>query len=223
MKHISKILSPLVLLCGLWSVTASAWANPAISKVSVHTQRELVTLDAKLIDAFSAKMTEAIESGVAMTFTFEIELRKEASFGDETVTQNKVTHTVQYDTLKKIYRFSSQGKNVNRKVETKTLEKYQELMLTLKNIPIAHVYKLDPEEKYYVRVKAEMEAEDLGFPFNYLLFFVPFKEFETTWKQSTPLTLKMDPAFGIEASKRPSKPGSIPAKGVGDGIRSFNQ
>ena len=224
MNNISKILRvvTLVFAVGCFFITP-AWASPTLSKVSLNTEKEVVTLDAELIDAFSEKVEEAIESGVAMTFTYEIELLKESSgFGDEVVSQNKVAHTIQYDTLKKVYQFSAQGKNVKRKVTTKSMEKYQQLMLTLKDIPIAHIFKLDPEEKYYARVKAEMEAEGLWFPFNYLLFFVPFNEFETSWTQSAPLTVKMDPAFGLEASQKKSKP-AIPAKGVADGIRSFNQ
>ena len=223
MNNFSKILGVLTLIFGIgYFLTAPAWASPTLSKVSLNTEKEVITLDAELIDAFNEKIGEAIESGVAMTFTYEIELLKESSFGDEVVSQNKVTHTIQYDTLKKVYQFSSLGKNVNRKVTTKSMEKYQQLMLTLKDIPIAHIFKLDPEEKYYARVKAEMEADGLWFPFNYLLFFVPFNEFETSWTQSTPLTVNMDPAFGLEASQKKSKP-AIPAKGVADGIRSFNQ
>ena len=200
-----------------------AWAQPAITQVNLNTDKEVITLNADLIDAFNEKISEAIESGVAMTFTYEIEFLKHSSvFGDEVISENTVTHTVQYDTLKKIYQFSSQGKNVNRKIATKSAEKYQELMLSLKDIPVAHIFKLDPEEKYYARVKAEMEAEGLWFPFNYLLFFVPFNEFETSWTQSTPLTVKMDPAFGVDSTQKKSKP-AIPAKGVTNGIRSFNQ
>ena len=223
MNNFSKSLRVLTLIFGIWCfLIAPSWADPTLSKVSLNTEKEVITLDAELIDAFNEKIGEAIESGVAMTFTYEIELLKESSFGDEVVSQNKVTHTIQYDTLKKVYQFSSLGKNVNRKVTTKSMEKYQQLMLTLKDIPIAHIFKLDPEEKYYARVKAEMEADGLWFPFNYLLFFVPFNEFETSWTQSTPLTVNMDPAFGLEASQKKSKP-AIPAKGVADGIRSFNQ
>ncbi len=224
MKPLSKTLRRLILLMGIWCfLLTPAWAAPTISKIRVHTEKELITLDAELIDAFNEKILEAIESGVAMTFTYEIELRKQTSvFGDDVVSQNKVTHTVRYDTLKKVYQFTSQGKNVNRKVSTKSDERYQQLMRTLKDIPIAHVYKLDPEEKYYARVKAEMEADGLWFPFNYLLFFVPFSEFETSWTQSTPVAVHMDVAFGGEASQKKSEP-AIPAKGVANGIRSFNQ
>ena len=224
MNNFSKTLRVLVLFLGIGCfLTTPSWAQPNISKVSLNTEKQVITLDAELIDAFNEKIREAIESGVAMTFTYEIEFLKHSSvFGDKVVSQNKVTHTVQYDTLKKIYQFSSQGKNVNRKVSTKSMEKYQELMLTLKGIPVGHIFKLDPEEKYYARVKAEMEAEGLWFPFNYLLFFVPFEQFETSWTQSTPLTVKMDPAFGVDSNQKNSKP-AIPAKGVANGIRSFNQ
>ena len=224
MNNSSKILRVFIFVLAIGCfLIAPAWAAPSISKIHLNTEKEVITLDAELIEAFNEKVKEAIQSGVAMTFTYEIELLKQSSvFGDEVVSQNKITHTIQYDTLKKIYQFSSQGKNISRKVTTKSMEKYQELMLTLKDIPIAHNFKLEPEEKYYARVKAEMEAEGLWFPFNYLLFFVPFNEFETSWTQSTPLTVKMDPAFGMEASQKKSKPEN-PAKGVADGIRSFNQ
>lgn len=223
MNRFSKSFRMVALVFGIGCcLVTSAWAKPTISKVSVNTQKKLITLDAELIDAFNEKIKEAIESGVAMTFTYEIELRKQSIFGDEVVSRNKVTHSIQYDTLKKVYQFSSQGKNVSRKVSTKSMERYQQLMLTLKDIPIAHVFKLDPAEKYYVQVKAEMEAEGLWFPFNYLLFFVPFNEFETSWTQSIPLTIQMDPAFGVEASQKKAKP-STPVKGAADGIRSFNQ
>jgi hypothetical protein len=223
MDNFSKILRVLTLIFGIWCVLiAPAGAKPTLSKVSLNTEKEVITLDAELIDAFNENIREAIESGVAMTFTYEIELLKESGFGDEVVSHNMVTHTIQYDTLKKVYQFSSQGKNVNLKMTTKSTDKYQQMMLTLKNIPISHIFKLDPEEKYYARVKAGMEAEGLWFPFNYLLFFVPFNEFETSWTRSTPLTVNMDPAFGLEASQKKSKP-AIPAKGVADGIRSFNQ
>ena len=224
MNNSSKILRVFTLVFAIGCfLIAPAWAAPSISKIHLNTEKEVITLDAELIEAFNEKVKEAIQSGVAMTFTYEIELLKQSSvFGDEVVSQNKITHTIQYDTLKKVYKFSSQGKNISRQVTTKSMEKYQELMLTLKDIPIAHNFKLDPEEKYYARVKAEMEAEGLWFPFNYLLFFVPFNEFETSWTQSTPLTVKMDPAFGMDASQKKSKPKN-PAKGVADGIRSFNQ
>ena len=224
MMPFSKTLRRMILLFGIWCfLWTPAWSTPTISKISVHTENELITLDAELIDAFTEKILEAIESGVTMTFTYQIELLKKTSvFGDDVVSQIQVAQTVQYNTLKKVYEFTSQGKNVNRKVSTKSDERYKQLMLTLKDIPIGHVFKLDPEEKYYARVKAEMEADGLWFPFNYLLFFVPFSEFETSWTQSTPVTFHLDAAFGGEATQKKSE-SAIPAKGVANGIRSFNQ
>ena len=160
----SKTLRRLTFLLGIWCfLWAPAWAAPTISKISVHTEHELITLNAELIDAFTEKILEAIESGVTITFTYQIELLKKTSvFGDEVVSQIQVTQTVHFNTLKKVYEFTSQGKNINRKVSTKSDERYQQLMLTLKDVPIAHVFKLDPEEKYYARVPPYVTRTDYG-------------------------------------------------------------
>jgi hypothetical protein len=132
MKNFSKIFRVLTFVFGIgYFLITSAWAKPNISKVSLNTEKEVITLDAELIDVFNEKIGEAIESGVAMTFTYEIELLKSSGFGDEVVSQNKVTHTIQYDTLKKVYQFSSQGKNVNRKMTTKSMERTRRKSITL--------------------------------------------------------------------------------------------
>ena len=223
MKTLPKFFGVLIFVITTLGFLSAGWTSPSIKKVLVNTEKELITLEAQLEDAFSEKILEAIHSGVAITFTFEVELRKQASvFGDDVVSENKIMQTIQYDTLKKVYQFTSQGKNVNRTVSTKENGRYKDLMRTLKDIPIGHTYKLDPEEQYYARVKAKMESDGLWFPFNYLLFFVPFNEFETAWTQSAPLSLRLDAAFETGNSHKNSK-SAIPAQGVANGIRSFNQ
>ena len=96
MKNFPKAIRIPFLLLGVWCLLiASAWADPTISKVSLNTGKELVTVNAELVYAFNEKISEAIESGVAMTFTYEIELLKQSSgFGDDVVSKNKVTISV---------------------------------------------------------------------------------------------------------------------------------
>ena len=92
-------------------------------------------------------------------------------------------------------------------------------MLTLRDIPIAPIYKLDPNEKYYVRVKADLETDRFWFPFNYIFFFVPFSEFETSWAQTSPLAIDPDLEL-LKQTKRSKKKINGVAKEV---IRSFNK
>ena len=207
-----------MLTMGLVSPVSAV--SPDVVNVGVGTNGKYVVMNARLVDGFTEKILEAIENGVPMGFTFEIELRKANTLWmDSLVSSNKVRHRVQFDSLKKAYRFSEFGKNVKRKIITRKESRYQKLMLTLKNIPIAPIYKLDPNEKYYVRVKADLETDRFWFPFNYIFFFVPFSAFETSWAHTSPLSIDPDLELSKQASGSNKKEGAVSR----DVIRSFNK
>ena len=207
-----------ILTMGLVSPVSAG--SPDVVNIGVGTNGKYVVMNARLVDGFTEKILEAIENGVTMGFTFEIELRKDNTLWvDSLVSSNKVRHRVQFDSLKKIYRFSESGINVKRKIITRKESRYQKLMLTLKDIPIAPIYKLDPNEKYYVRVKADLETDRFWFPFNYIFFFVPFSAFETSWAQTSPLSIDPDLVLSKQASGSNKKEGAVSR----DVIRSFNK
>ncbi len=207
-----------MLTLGLVSPVSAV--SPDVVNIGVGTNGKYVVMNARLVDGFTEKILEAIQNGVPMGFTFEIELRKDNTLWvDSLVSSNKVRHRVQFDSLKKIYRFSESGKNVKRKIITRKESRYQKLMLTLKDIPIAPIYKLDPNEKYYVRVKADLETDRFWFPFNYIFFFVPFNAFETSWAQTSPLSIDPDLELSKQAGGSNKKRGAISR----DVIRSFNK
>jgi len=216
---IFKWVSAFYLLAiGLVSPVSAV--SPDVVNIGVGTKGKYVVVNARLVDGFTEKIQEAIENGVPMGFTFEIELRKEnALWVDSLVSSNKVRHRVRFDSLKKTYRFSEFGKNIKRNIITREVSRYQKLMLTLEDIPIAPIYKLDPNEKYYVRVKADLETDRFWFPFNYIFFFVPFSEFETSWVQTSPLSIDPD----LELSKQASSPHKNEGTLSTDVIRSFNK
>ena len=207
-----------MLTLGLVSPVSAV--SPDVVNIGVGTNGKYLVMSARLVDGFTEKILEAIENGIPMGFTFEIELRKDNTLWvDSLVSSNKVRHRVQFDSLKKIYRFSESGKNVKRKIITRKESRYQKLMLTLKDIPIAPIYKLDPNEKYYVRVKADLETDRFWFPFNYIFFFVPFSAFETSWAQTSPLSIDPDLELSKQAGGSNKKRGAISR----DVIRSFNK
>ena len=157
-----------------------------------------------------------------MGFTLKIELRKENTvWVDSLVSSNTIRHKIQFDPLKKAYRFSEVGKNVRRKVMTHKISRYQKLMLTLKDIPIAPIFRLNPDEKYYVRVKTDLETDRFWFPFNYIFFFVPFSDFETSWAQTSPLSI--DPELELSKQAADKKSRTREGKVSRDVIRSFNK
>ncbi len=218
------VLSAVV---AIWlTLTAGAWAeSPALVNIGVGTQGNLVVMNARLIGGFTDSILEAIESGVPMTFTYRVELRQEnAVMKDSLVSSNTIKHKIRYDSLKKIYRFSEIGKGIKRKIATRNKENYQKLMLNLDNIPIGSVRRLPPNEKYYIRVKANLETDRLWFPFNYLFFFLPFNDFDADWAQSSPLSVNPNTALAENDVRRsPRSQSEKNRKGVNRVIRSFNQ
>jgi len=226
MKKYNAVLKTLGMVVWLWCLLGSAaQADPTMVNIGVHATEELLVIDGELVDAFTEKMKEVIDSGVPITLNYYIELRKKVSiFGDTLVGSNTILNTVQYDSLQKVYRYSSAGKSVKRKVLTHSRNRCQQLMVTLKNIPIAPLYKLEPNEKYYVRIKAELEAEEFMFPFNYLLFFVPFDGFETSWSLSSLLAIDSGLPFSQEAkSEGQSKKAKESPRTMKNVVRSFHQ
>ena len=216
---ISLWVSAFFLLTMVLVSPASA-VSPDVVNIGVGTKGKYVVMNARLVDGFTEKIQEAINNGVPMGFTFEIELRKANTvWMDSLISSNKVRHRVQFDSLKKMYRFSEFGKNLKRNIITRKKSRYQQLMLNLEDIPIAPIYKLDPNEKYYVRVKADLETDRFWFPFNYIFFFVPFSEFETSWAQTSPLAIDPD----LELSKEANGPIKEKKSLSRDVIRSFNK
>ena len=207
------------LLC--FQVTSAIAASPYIVNISVGNTGNVVTVDATLVDGFNDSMLEAIESGVPISFTYEVELRQIIPLWmDSLVSKATIKNTVQYDTLNKVYSFSAIGKNVKRKVITRDKALFQKLMRRLDHLPIASTYKMNMSEKYYVRIKASLETDRFWFPFNYIFFFVPFNDVKTSWSESSPLRLP-DPTYSEEAKETHHE--SESSEVLNSVVRSFNQ
>ena len=214
----------IAIMMFFFALVSEAMAqSPNLVNIGVSTKGNLITMHARLVGGMTDSIVEAIESGVPISFTYSIELRSNNTIlADSLLSKNTVRHTVQYDSLKKVYRFSAKGKNVKRRLMTRHNSKYQKLMLTLEDIPIGTVNRLDPEETYYIRVKADLETDRFWFPFNYLFFFVPFSDFKASWVESSPLSIDPDLVLSKEASTSlknkkndPEVPNHV--------IRSFNK
>ena len=200
-------------------------ASPSIVNIGVGTKGKVVLMNARLVDGFNNSIMDAIENGVPISFTFIVELRQKNNlWSDDLISSNTINHTIQYDSLKMVYRFSESGKSIKRKIITRNKENYQKLMLTLENIPIASTRRLTSNEKYYIRIKANLETDHIWFPFNHLFSFLPFNNLEAAWAESSPLSINPDLAFLKNKPKNKTPRDNIKQlKKINPVVRSFNQ
>ena len=200
-------------------------ASPSLVNIGVGTKGKIVVMNARLVDGFNDSIMDAIENGIPISFTFIVELRqKNTLWNDTLVSSNTINHTIQYDSLKMVYRFSESGKSIKRKIITRNKENYQKLMLTLENIPIASTRRLTSNEKYYIRIKANLETNHISFPFNHLFSLLPFNNFEAAWAESSPLSINPNLAFAKNKLRKKTSRNNIKQpKKINPVVRSFNQ
>lgn len=83
----------------------------------------------------------------------------------------------------------SGGKTAADPVALKNLKELERWMTHLEKVDLGPAKGLDRYTRYYIRVRCEMKSIKLIPPFNYILFFVSFWDFDTDWGSSTPFTI----------------------------------
>ena len=152
-----------------------------VDKVVIINNPDNTQISFEIKNAFTKEIEEGIKSGMPTSFTFFVELyRKQGIWFDELLAEQVFKHTVKYDTLKEEYEIVLEEKPQNS-IRVKEIEQAKKIMAGSENIIIQHASALKKEEQYQLRIRATLDAIDLPFPLNYMLFFVSFWNYETDW------------------------------------------
>jgi len=156
----------------------------------VNTGGKLV-LNASLKNGLSEEIIEVIKSGVPVSITYKVALKiKRPLFFNKKIDTRVIKRSVEYDILQEEYKLFN---NSGRKITTKNTDDLDEALLsltTLENIPLIETDKLNKDKKYFAEVKAQLNSKRSWFPFDYILFFFPFLNFDTSWENSSSFSLK---------------------------------
>lgn len=186
MKKTPYIFIALLFVLANASYSQSAGAAKINNVIISHTpQNILVSFDIK--DGFTKEIEDAIKSGIPTAFTFIVEFYRERSIWfDEKLAEVKFRHTVKYDTMKAEYEVLLEEKaQSNKIIRLKDLSKVKELMTKAEIIQVSSPAAIQKGSMYGVKIKAKLDAVELFFPLNYMLFFVSFWDFETDWHEET--------------------------------------
>ncbi len=124
----------------------------------------LVTFE--LSDGLTADVRDAIQSGLATTFSYELELRRGTStWFDRTLAAVTITATVRFDNLTRRYQLS---RSVDGRVEdakpTEDLDAVRRWMTRFDLVPLSRTSTLEANGEYYVRVRAHARPRNTWFP-----------------------------------------------------------
>ncbi len=176
MKHATCWL--IILILGL---SGLVWADDAqLDDIIVTNTRDDLLLYLNATHAFNEELTTAIQSGVAVTFTYFIRLNRIQSFWkDQTISDLDIIHTIEYNTLKDEYVVTRSWEKQPHTV--KQFDAARKLMTTITSLVVTPLSELSKNQQYRIRVKAEQKRRHLPYKMHYLLFFMSLRDFETDW------------------------------------------
>lgn len=124
--------------------------------------RVLVSFD--LTDAFSSDVRDAIQSGLATTFSYDVELRRGSAFFDRTVASVTIEASVRFDNLTRRYQVS---RTVDGRVEdarpTEDQQAVRRWLTHFEQVPLSNTSTLETNGEYSVRVRAHTRPRNNWF------------------------------------------------------------
>lgn len=168
---------------GLIFLTAgSVCAETAsINKLTVKNTRDNLLLYFELENSFTDRILKAVESGVKISFSFDVQVyKKRRLWPDEQIVDTTLHHTVKYDALKKEYLITRSWKP-EKTITVATLDEAKTIMNQVDGFNLVSVTELVRGDLYRAMAKAEQDRLSLPYYLKYFLFFFSFWEFETDW------------------------------------------
>ena len=177
-KRAKTVVFLLILLVIPNAVPAQ---DATLTNITVSNTRDDLLLYLNLEGAFREEMKKAILSGVPFTFSYFAKLNRVQNFWfDKDIADIEVTHTIKYDNLKKEFTVERSWKEDNPQV-TKSFAEAKKWMTEINSLKIIPLNRLEKDEQYQLRVKAEVSKKTLPLYLHYILFFVSLWDFETDW------------------------------------------
>jgi hypothetical protein len=155
-------MKPLLTAIVILGALATAHAGAPDLSVTPIAREGQVLVSFELSEGLTAAIRESIQSGLATTFSYDIQLRRAAAtWVDRTLASLSVTATVRFDNLTRRYQIS---RSIDGRLEearpTENREAVYRWMTCFERIPLSPTSKLEPNGEYYVRVRALTRPRD---------------------------------------------------------------
>lgn len=182
----------IILSLTLADVVLSA-DSPSMGDILITNTSDHIIFFSYLKDGFTSAVNERLQSGLPITFTYYVELRrKRLLWFNSRVARKVFTHKVKYDTLRKEYIYiRDEGPQKEERV-TKDYREIQRWITFLDGLELANYDLLEAGKKYYVRIKAEIKPLNAPSPLRYVKMFIPFLDQNTSWQESSPFVIRKE-------------------------------
>ena len=183
-RKLSSFLLFIILLFSTVLVSSSIAIEknvPHFSDVILTTSETDLLLFGTLHNSFTDEMIQGLHSGLPIQFSFFVQLNKvREHWSNENIASLEFKHTLTYDTLKESYKVKME--ETHQKTFTyQTLTKAKKAMCEINGLKVYKLAKLIPDQKYTLRVKAELYKKTLPMGLHHIVPFLSWWDIETDW------------------------------------------
>jgi hypothetical protein len=182
-----KTLAFFLIFQLFWLATASHGSatepkqKAAFKELTATTSETHLLVFGTLESSFTPEMISILHSGIALKFSYFIELFKTAeNWPDEQVITLAFQHIMSYDTLKETYRVTLEEDN-NKILPFKSLSEAQNVLKELNGTKVIALKQLIPNNRYKLKIRAELYQKTLPLSLHNVLPFLSWGDVATDW------------------------------------------
>ena len=160
----ARTLSLIVATVVLLSVALRA---AEVIRVRPLARDGVVLVSFELDDGFTEEVQAAIHSGLPITFTYDVELRRGVPLWiDRAIASSTVAASVRYDNLTRRHQLSRtlDGRMAPDATVTENEDLVKRWLTTFDRLPLFKTTVLEPNAEYYVRVRVRAHPRNSLFP-----------------------------------------------------------
>lgn len=183
LPHLLLIL--LLLLPGIVRSEDSQDRKVTIKELTATTSESHIIIFGTLENSFTSEMIEILHSGIALRFSFFVELYKTTEkWPKELIAAINFQHVMTFDILKENYRVTLEEDN-NKVLILKSLFEAQKVINEINGAKVVELKQLLPDNRYTLRMRAELYQKTLPLSLHNLLPFLSWWDVETDWHTIT--------------------------------------
>lgn len=156
--------------------------TPSIEDISIINDDRALYVSFLLENGFPPDVSSAIQSGITVTFLFDIRLETPGTFMSSTVAGRSLKRRIKYDTLKNEYMVSFDPASP-RVIVVNSGSEARKLVSTVSHVLLVDIDALTRGTVYTIRVRASVEKEESAIAFSGMLNVFSSWGFETGWHE----------------------------------------
>ena len=181
MGRLARLLLPLSLGFGwLLCPPVCGASGFVVANAVTRLEEQTYLLDVQVDYGFSETALEALDNGVPLTLEMRVQVRRKGAWiWESNLVERRRLYTIRYRPLPELYLVVRLPEGPKQSFVTRAAA--IAALGEVHDLPLLDRSRLDPDERYLVRVKVSLEVEALPLPLRPVAYLQPSWDLSSGW------------------------------------------